>query len=156
MLLQKISFSSYPQQRATPGQHCDTWKDGTLTHAGASQERLQQRTMNATLSGQQNPNNSRGETISSKSIYPKMKTIQPSENIVCLSQNKTTVRVPCSEILTFPCQQKWTWPSNCAEVYSMLIIQRAEPTVLHYIRHFLKIHIFPTTHREIHCPSFGL
>lgn len=65
--------------------------------------------MNDMLSGWQNPSNSRGETVSSQIIYPKMKTVQqPSENIVCLSHkhNKTTVRVPPSEIMIFLCQEK--------------------------------------------------
>ena len=155
MLLQKISSSNYPQQRAAPGLHCDMWKHRTLTRAGMSQQRLQSCTMNATLSSQQNPSNSRGETVSSQSIYPGMKTVQPSENITRLSHkwNKTTADVPHSEIMTSQCQQKWTWPSNCPAVYSMLIIQRAQPTVLYYIMHFLKIRILPTIHWEIHCPS---
>lgn len=42
MLVQKISSSDYPQQRAAPGLRRDTRKHGMLTCAGASQERLRQ------------------------------------------------------------------------------------------------------------------
>lgn len=156
MLLRKISSSNYPQQRAAPGLHCDTWKHGTLTHGGMSQERLQQCTMNATLSGQQNPSNSRGETVSSLSIYPRMNTVQCSENTTSPSHKwNKTIHVPQREIMTFLCQQKWTQPGNCTAVYSMLITPRAQPRASYCRRHFLKVCMLPTIHWKICCPSLG-
>lgn len=155
VLFQKIFSSNYPQQRAAQGLHCDRSKHSTLTHAGVSQERPQQGTVNTLLCSQQNPSNSRGETVSSQSIYPRKKTVCPTENIIFLPHkwNKTTVHVPPSGIMTFLCQQKRTWPSNCTAGYSRLIIQRAQPTRWYYIGHFLKNHILLTIHWEVHCSS---
>lgn len=99
--------------------------------------------------------NIRGETVSSQSTYPRKKTVYPTENTMFLSPkwNKTIVHVPPSEIMTFLCQQKWTWPSNCTAGNSRLIVQRAQPTGWYYIGHFLKNHILLTIHWEVHCSS---
>lgn len=112
VLLQKMLSSNYPQQRAAHRLHCDRSKYSTLSHAGVSQERPQQGTMNSLLCSQQNPSNSRGETLLSQSIYPRMKTVYPTENIIYLSHkgNKTTVHVPGSEITTFLCSRHESGP----------------------------------------------
>lgn len=134
--------------------HCDRSKHSTLSHASVSQERPQQGTMNSLLCSQQNPSNSRGETLELKHL-PQNCLSHWKHHLSFSQVEQNNCPCPSKWNHDLPVQQTWIWPSNCTAGYSWLIIQRAQPTWQYHIGHFLKNHIILTIDWEVHCSSLG-